>query len=223
MNLVLLEDEPILCEELAEYLGENGHDVTVAKSIAEFRQAFIPAVHRIVIIDLGLPDGDGTDLIKQLRAARQRVGIIVLTARNTTHDKVSGLIDGADHYLSKLADLDELNATVAALGRRLVADTLPCWILQAAPRQLIPPGFPPIPLSGQDYVVLLALASGGDVSRQSIVSALGERFLDYDQRRMDTQMRRLRRKVEQACGLELPVTTLRNIGYRFHDPIELRN
>lgn len=96
------------------------------------------------------------------------------------------------------------------------------WRLSASPPRLIPPGFAPIALSNQDYTVLLALATGGKcVSRETIVQAMGENFFDYDQRRLDTQMRRLRRKVEEACGLQLPVTTLRGIGYRFYDDIEV--
>lgn len=101
-----------------------------------------------------------------------------------------------------------------------ISDAVPHWRLSGSPPRLIPPGFSPIPLSAQDYKVLLALATGGQcVSRQAIVSALGENFLDYDQRRLDTQMRRLRRKVGEACGLQFPVTTLRGEGYRFYDEI----
>jgi len=99
---------------------------------------------------------------------------------------------------------------------------VPHWTLSASPPRLIPPGFAPIALSAQDYTVLLALATGGKtVSRESIVRALGENFLEYDQRRLETQMRRLRRKVEEACGLQLPVTTLRGIGFHFYDDIRV--
>ncbi|OGB23218.1 MAG: histidine kinase [Burkholderiales bacterium RIFCSPLOWO2_02_FULL_57_36] len=103
-----------------------------------------------------------------------------------------------------------------------MSEAAPHWRLSASPPRLIPPGFAPIALSAQDYTVMLALATGGkDVSRETIVRALGGNFHDYDQRRMDTQMRRLRRKVEEACGLKLPVTTLRGIGYHFYGEIEV--
>lgn len=96
------------------------------------------------------------------------------------------------------------------------------WQLCSSPPCLVPPGAPPIPLSHQDYTVLSALAANGKgVSRKEIIQALGKDYLQYDQRRLDTQMRRLRRKVEQACGLRLPVATLRGVGYRFYDPIEI--
>ncbi|MBP7566128.1 MAG: winged helix-turn-helix domain-containing protein, partial [Burkholderiaceae bacterium] len=75
-----------------------------------------------------------------------------------------------------------------------------------------------------DHTVLRALAVGGDyVTREAIVKALGEDWLSYDQRRLDTQMRRLRRKVEEACGLRLPITTLRGVGFRFHAPIDVQS
>jgi PAS domain S-box-containing protein len=107
-------------------------------------------------------------------------------------------------------------------SKSAVPDSATNWRLSASPPRLIPPGFAPIALSAQDYRVLLALATGGKtVSREAIVNALGENFFEYDQRRLDTQMRRLRRKVEEACGLQLPVTTLRGIGFHFYDEIEV--
>jgi PAS domain S-box-containing protein len=96
------------------------------------------------------------------------------------------------------------------------------WRLCGSPPRLIPPGRTAVPLSAQDYTVMLALARGGEcVHRRAIVRALGEDYLQYDQRRLDTQMRRLRRKVEQACGLQLPVATVRGVGYRVFQPFEV--
>ncbi len=221
--LILLEDEPVLREELADYLQAQGYTVDAVASLAQFDQRFVPGEHVIAVIDLGLPDGDGLQLIAALRAAGHRLGIIVLTARGALPDRVLGLNCGADHYLPKTTDLDELAAVIAALARRLDVQDAPRWILQRSPRQLVPPGFAAIPLSAQDFLVLQALARGKDyVGRREIVAALGENYLDYDQRRLDTQMRRLRRKVEEACGLALPVSTQRNVGYRFDEPIEQR-
>jgi PAS domain S-box-containing protein len=96
------------------------------------------------------------------------------------------------------------------------------WRLSGAPPRLFPPGRGPIPLSAQDYTVLKALATGSDcVHREAIVAALGEDYLQYDQRRLDTQMRRLRRKVEEASGLKLPISTVRSVGYRVYQRIEI--
>lgn len=111
---------------------------------------------------------------------------------------------------------------------RLEAEPAPrpasSWQLCCSPPSLIPPGASPIPLSHQDYTVLAALAANDQgVSRKEIVQALGKDYWTYDRRSLDTQMRRLRRKVEQACDRPLPVATLRGVGYRFYDPIECRN
>ncbi|MDD5247606.1 MAG: response regulator transcription factor [Rhodocyclaceae bacterium] len=221
-RLILIEDEPVLREELSDFLASFGHEVKAVGGIAEFRQCFAPNDHLIAIVDLSLPDGSGLDLIAQLRAEGHQLGVIVLTARIGSNDKVTGLVGGADYYLAKTAQLQELAATVVALARRLGDEAPPRWVLRGSPRQLIPPGFAPIPLSEQDYKVLRALSAGGQtVTRQAIVAALGANYLDYDQRRLDTQMRRLRRKVEQGCGLDLPVSTVRSVGFRFHARIDV--
>jgi DNA-binding response OmpR family regulator len=222
-QVILLEDEPVLREELDEFLQAQGHVVTVANTVAEFMLRFKPKHHQVAVIDRGLPDGDGLDLILRMRRNGLRLGVIILTARAGMRDKVDGLLGGADHYIPKTTDLSELAATISSLARRLDVQEQPRWLLQASPRQLTPPGQLPITLSAQDYLVLKTLALGGEsVSREAIVSALGADYFDYDMRRLDTQMRRLRRKVEDACGLELPVSTLRGVGYSFHAPVEVR-
>ncbi|RBA22891.1 PAS domain S-box protein [Herminiimonas fonticola] len=113
-------------------------------------------------------------------------------------------------------DHDEL------VGRELLTDGPALWKISASPRRLIAPDGVSISLSRQDHIVLLTLMSGGEsVTRKAIVEALGEDFLDYDQRRLDTQMRRLRRKVSEACSYQLPVSTLRSIGYCFHEKTKI--
>ncbi len=222
-HVILLEDQPILREEVADFLRGQGHLVTTCSTVGEFLRTFKPGEHQVAVIDLGLPDGDGLDLIARMRRNGSRMGIVVLTARGSTPERVAGLSGGADHYLSKTSELSELAATIEALARRLDLQDRPRWLLQTSPPQLVPPGQEPIPLSAQDFVVLKTLAQGGEcVTREAIVSALGGDYYAYDQRRLDTQMRRLRRKVEDASGLELPVSTIRSQGFRFHAPIDVR-
>ncbi|WP_460483263.1 response regulator transcription factor [Comamonas humi] len=220
-HVILLEDEPVLLEELGDFLGTLGYTPCATASLAEFERRFDPTLHRLAIIDIGLPDGDGLQLIQRLRSHGQHLGIVVFSARSTSADRVRGLAAGADHYLGKGCDLDELEATLAALARRLgLQQRQPQWRLELGPRRLLAPGAPPVPLSQQDLQVLQCLMreAGAQVSRRRIVEALGADYLDYDQRRLDTQMRRLRRKVLEASGQELPVKTLRNTGYSFYLP-----
>jgi PAS domain S-box-containing protein len=105
---------------------------------------------------------------------------------------------------------------------QILPEDLSCWQLFASPRRLVSPKGTSISLSGQDYIVLFTLMGVTEyVNRKAIVEALGYDFLHYDQRRLDTQMRRLRRKVEEACGQRLPISTLRNVGYRFYEKAQI--
>ena len=224
LDVILLEDEPVLRQELGEFLEELGYAPRCVSSLREFDHHFDAARHRLAIIDIGLPDGCGLDLIHRLRQEGQQVGIVVLSARQTSADRISGLGIGADHYLGKGCDLDELAAVLSALVRRLGLQQAPAqaapsaWTLEVGPRRLIIPHAPPVSLSHQDLIVLRCLMSqaGENISRRQIIEALGFDFLDYDQRRLDTQMRRLRRRVEDASGQTLPVKTLRSSGYCFY-------
>ena len=158
------------------------------------------------------------DVIARLRHDNLRLGIIVLTARISIRDKVAGLQSGADHYLTKTSDLDILAAVVDSLARRLdLGGVSGDWMIDDVKHELMPPGLPPIELSAQDYTVLKVIfdGQGRSVSKKAIVAALGEDFLTYDLRRLDTQINRLRRKVQEATGADLPLRTLRNEGYQF--------
>lgn len=230
-EVILLEDEPVLRQELGEFLEELGYAPTCVSSLQEFDQRFEPGRHHLAVIDIGLPDGCGLDLIQRLRKEGQQVGIVVFSARQTGRDRISGLAMGADHYLGKGCDLDELAATLAALVRRLGLPQPsqdappPEWLLEVGPRRLHIPGAVAMPLSQQDLTVLQCLMSqpNENISRRQIIEALGADYLDYDQRRLDTQMRRLRRRVEDLSGQTLPVKTLRSSGYCFYQPAQVRS
>lgn len=224
-EVILLEDEPVLRQELCEFLDSLGYVCTSAASLADFERQFDPGRHRLAVIDVGLPDGSGLQLIRRLRQVGLWLGIVVFSARGASADKVAGLDVGADHYLAKGCDLDELAATLAALARRLnLHRSQACWRLELGPRQLHVPEAGVVPLSYQDLLVLHCLMAhaGQSVSRRQIVQALGADYLGYDQRRLDTQMRRLRRRVHEMCGSPLPVKTVRNQGYCFFQAAEIQ-
>ncbi|WP_406623318.1 response regulator transcription factor [Acidovorax sp. SDU_ACID1] len=219
IDVILLEDEPVLRAELGEFLEQTGYAPQCVASLAEWERHFDVRRHRLAVIDIGLPDGSGLALIQRLRQDGQQLGIVVFSAHNTSADRIDGLATGADHYLGKGCDLDELEAVLAALGRRLgLQQSQQRWRLELGAGRLLPPGAPPVALSRQDLLVLhcLVRAAGEEVSRRQIVQALGADYLDYDQRRLDTQMRRLRRKVQSESGQLLPVKTLRGSGYCFY-------
>lgn len=224
LDLILLEDEPVLRSELGEFLESIGYAPQCVASLAEFDRHFDARRHRLAVIDIGLPDGSGLALIQRLRQEGQQLGIVVFSAHNTSADRIGGLEIGADHYLGKGCDLEELEVTLAALVRRLGLQRREArWQLELGPNRLLPPSAPPVSLSRQDMVVLQCLlrAAGEEVSRREVVQALGGNVLVYDQRRLDTQIRRLRRKVLEESGQALPLKTLRGSGFCFYAPARI--
>jgi DNA-binding response OmpR family regulator len=118
MRLLVIEDEPRIAEILKSGLERAGFVVDTLRLCAEAREAFALTAYDAAVLDLGLPDGDGLSLLAELRPAYNRIPVLVLTARDTIRDRVSGLDAGADDYLVKPFAMDELVARIKALLRR---------------------------------------------------------------------------------------------------------
>lgn len=118
MKLLLLEDDDLLAESLAESLKDNGYLVDVAVSVKAATSFMATEEYALAILDLGLPDGSGLKLLGQWRQQKRTTPILILTARDTWEDKVIGLETGADDYLTKPFHEAELMARLKALLRR---------------------------------------------------------------------------------------------------------
>lgn len=118
MRIVLVEDNVRIGNLVSDYLSSAGFAVDHAKSMSEFRAIRTTAAHTLYIVDLGLPDGDGTQIIKEVRESGGGTLILVTTARAGIRDRVHGLNCGADDYLVKPFHHEELLARVRALLRR---------------------------------------------------------------------------------------------------------
>ena len=118
MKLLLLEDDDLLAESLAESLKDNGYLVDVAASVKAASSLMATERYELAIIDVGLPDGSGLTLVSQWRQQNRDTPILILTARDTWEDKVTGLEKGADDYLTKPFHEAELMARLKALLRR---------------------------------------------------------------------------------------------------------
>ncbi|KAA6182296.1 response regulator transcription factor [Thiohalocapsa marina] len=215
-RITLLEDEPTLCDEMAAFLRKRGHAVQQAWRLADFWP--LMAQTGIAIIDVMLPDGSGFEAVQQLRALSPRAGIIVLTARGSLDDKLTGLGGGADHYLLKPIKLLELAAVIDSLARRLGEG----WRLDAQRHELASPSGSVIALSAAELVFLrtLARARGASVSRRSLIEALGHDWLTYDERRLEQLVSRLRRRCEEGVDQPLPVKTERGKGYSLTESMQ---
>ncbi|PLX70226.1 MAG: DNA-binding response regulator [Azoarcus sp.] len=227
MNIVIVEDNNDLLDDLLfglEHAGLNARGVSSATALDDLvgGGAFIPD---LLILDIGLPGEDGHSIACRMRADQTALGIIMLTARSDTREKLKALDGGADHYLVKPVSIDELVAVIRALGRRIPAADEPSEQCQLKCRQygVIAPSGEQMDLTALEMTLMRTLAEqqGGPVSRRSIVSAMGHEWLDYDQRRLDTLISRLRRRWREKTGFRLPLETERGEGYRFSAPVVL--
>jgi DNA-binding response OmpR family regulator len=118
MRILLVEDNDSLVGLVSKGLGNAGFEVDTAGSLAVSFEAIAEGSYAAIILDLGLPDGDGGAVLRRLRERGDSTPVLVLTARGTLHDRVAGLHDGADDYLVKPFALEELVARIHALLRR---------------------------------------------------------------------------------------------------------
>ncbi len=118
MRILLVEDDQVLGEGIKTALDREGYQTDWLKSGLQAKQALLTEEFELVILDLGLPDIDGIDILKGARKSGLDIPILILTARDTIEDKITGLDTGADDYLIKPFELSELKARLRALGRR---------------------------------------------------------------------------------------------------------
>ncbi|HST64501.1 MAG TPA: response regulator transcription factor [Mycobacteriales bacterium] len=221
-ELLLVEDDPDIGDQLAEALAAQAHRVRWART----GRAALGHVARgervdLVLLDLGLPDLDGTALCRQLRAALPDVVIVVLTARTEEIDVVLGLDAGADDYLTKPFRLAELLARVRAHLRRRAPAPAPAVTVD---RLSVDPGARravvdgrEVPLRSKEFDLLAVLVqeAGQALSRERLMSEVWDEHWSGSTKTLDMHVMSLRRKLAQAgLGGEV-ITTLRGYGYRY--------
>jgi DNA-binding response OmpR family regulator len=214
MRLLLVEDDPVLGDGLATGLSQAGFTVDWMKDGAQGEAALAAEDFACVVLDLGLPRLDGLTLLRRLRSTGNPVPVLILTARDATADKIAGLDGGADDYLVKPVDLDELAARLRALTRRSHGRATP--ILEHGPLMLDPAAHcltqngEEIPLSSREFAILhhLLVNVGRVVTRAQLEQALYGWQSEVDSNAVEVHIHHLRKKL----GSEL-IRTLRGVGY----------
>lgn len=221
IRILLLDDERELREEIADYLRGAGFEVDEAGTLRQFHQQFSADRYPVVVIDRTLPDGDGLDLVEELRRGERQCGIVVFTARDASQERIQGYERGADHYLTKPIRLDELVAVLKALARRLAPAVH--WQLRESDWSLLIPGAPAIRLTAQEHALLRGLARSRtrSLTRSQIVEELGKDAETYDSRNLDALVLRLRRKVAEASDQALPLKAVHGTGYALTRDVEV--
>lgn len=224
VRVALLEDDAVLRERiLLPGLANFGFAAVGLDTAAALHQSLKSAVFDIVVLDVGLPDADGFNVASQIRGDFPHLGIVMLTGRGETPDRVRGLSQGADAYLAKPVEIDLLAATLHSLARRLrgVPTSLAArrWHLDANGWCLVSPNGGTVALTKTERRVVerLALTPGQVVARDVLIAALTSNVHDFDPHRLDSLIYRLRRKVADACGEPLPLTAVHGEGYVFND------
>ncbi|MEO0443004.1 MAG: response regulator transcription factor [Pseudomonadota bacterium] len=220
MRLLLIEDEPQLRQSLQQFLSKTDYSVDSAGDGKEGLYLGSEHPYDVGVIDIGLPEINGIDLIKQLRAQHIDFPILILTARGHWEDKVKGLEAGADDYLVKPFHNEELRARLNALTRRSKGHASPvlCYgslVLNTASKQVLVDDAE-LSLTQYEYNTLeyLALNHQRVISKTELTEHLYDQDFDLDSNVIEVLIGRLRKKIDRN-GLLKPIATLRGQGYRF--------
>lgn len=214
MRVLLIEDTPDLAEAVLRYLRAEGHAVDHVASCDEAAAALRVADYAVVLLDLGLPDGTGLDLLRQRRAAGDRTPVIIATARDQISDRIAGLDAGADDYVVKPFDLGELAARLRAHARRGEGHPAPVIAIgelrvdRAGARVHL--GTREIGLTSREWSVLDALvaARGRVLPKQALEEALYSFDDEIAGNAVEVYVSRLRAKL--GAGV---IVTRRGLGY----------
>jgi len=215
VRLLLVEDEERLAAALARGLAEEGHVVEVASTGGEARAQGLSGAWDVIVLDWALPDADGVALLREWRAGGLKTPVLLLTARGTTGEKVTGLRAGADDYLVKPFDFDELLARLEALRRRggPVDAPLGGVVLDARRRALVR-GADSEPLTAREYALLSALsAQAGPCSRADLLAEVWAKEPGVSANVVDVYVGYLRTKLERI-GATARIDSVRGVGYR---------
>lgn len=221
--MLVVEDDRALGAVVARGLGEEGHAVDLVTTAVDARHAAASNEYDVIVLDLGLPDGDGVEVCRHLRAAGSMTPVLMLTARDELTDKVAGLDAGADDYLTKPFHFPELTARVRALLRRPpvgqgvrleVGDIVVDPVTHRATR-----GGDVLALTARELSLLdyLARRAGEVVTRRDLLEHVWDGDYDGLSNVVDVHVANLRRKLARPHQPD-PIETVRGVGYRLSAP-----
>lgn len=226
MRILVVEDDAGIASGLCSNLHQRGYAADVCDSVASAWSALRAEHFDAVLLDLGLVDGDGSELLRRLRLSPPSSGttvpalpdpstpVLIVTARDQVHQRIAGLDQGADDYLTKPFDVDELDARLRALLRRAAgraAPTIRHGEIEADPAaRTVRLSGKLIDMSPREFSVLLVLleARGRVLSRQQIEERLYNWQSSIDSNAIEVHIHHLRRKLGSTC-----ILTMRGVGY----------
>lgn len=217
MRLLLIEDDPLIARELKLRWDDGPWVVSHVPRLDAADAALAAGAYDLILLDLGMPDGDGIVWLKALRARDARMPVMVLTARDRVAERVTGLRAGADDYLVKPYAADELDARIDVLLRRTHPDR--DRVIRFGPMSVLAEDFgayldgEPFELAPREFEVLRLLISRAPrlVPKRSIVDALSMSNQEINDTAAELYVSRLRKRLE-GSGIE--IRTMRGVGYQ---------
>ena len=225
----MIEDEESISEPLAAALGREGFDVAVAGTAAEGREAFRTQTPDLVLLDVMLPDGDGKDVLRDIRSA-SRTPVIMVTARGEELERVLGLELGADDYVTKPFSAAELAARVRAVLRRADTPTPAAddllevgEVRMQLDKHEVTCGGEAVDLTVKEFEVLRMLLenAGKVVRREQLIREIWDTSWFGSTKTLDVHVSALRKKLGDDPAAPRFIHTVRGVGFRFASPDEL--
>jgi len=215
MRALVVEDDPMIGKAVADGLHGDGYAVDWVKDGVAAETALVHDVYDVALLDLGLPRRDGLEVLRRLRKAKVELPVLIITARDMVEDRVAGLDSGADDYLVKPFDLDELLARTRAVVRRRAGRASPvieygALSLDPVKRMVCFRGRP-VDLSARELALLEALARepGAVLSRAKLEDSLYGWGEEVGSNTIEVYLHHLRRKLDAKL-----IANVRGVGYR---------
>lgn len=218
MRILVVEDDEVLSKNISIILKRASYAVDMAKDVDEASNKLASPEYDLVLMDWKLPDGNGIDLCKETRKNNPEVKIIMLTANSQVEDKIEGLDAGADDYITKPFEMDELLARIRSALRRSGLSTLKTIIIDDlqidTALRIVKRGGKEIALSTKEYALLeyLALNEGMAVSRVDLLSHVWDENANIFSNTVDVHIRYLRNKIDKGRVIKL-IRTIKGKGY----------
>ncbi|MFG1330884.1 response regulator transcription factor [Xanthobacter autotrophicus] len=215
MRILLAEDDAMMGRAVRQGLADAGHSIDWVRDATSARTALADTPYEFLLLDLGLPEGDGMAILRELRGSMSALPVIIVTARDAVGARISGLDAGADDYILKPFDLDELFARMRAVLRRHGNHATPelhCGNLVLDPREkIVRIAGAPVMLSAREYALLDVLMRHQNrfMTRRQLEEALYGWSDDIDSNVVEVYLHRLRRKI----GTDR-INNQRGMGYR---------
>lgn len=223
MNILIVEDTKQLATELVDYLKQSGYVTKVVGTCEDALEEVEVNDYDAMLLDLGLPDGNGFEVLKAVRKRKSKMGVIVITARGELDDKISGLDLGADDYLTKPFALMELGSRLYAIIRRIngfVANEVEVHGFKIFLQDYkVSYDNQPIALTKKEFDIFqyLALNKNKVITRLQLTEHVWGDILEVssDSNFIDVHVRNLRKKLEKFSEIKW-FETVRNVGYRIN-------